>query len=347
MDDNSNDGSLLQEPEMKTAIKSETEALEILASYLKPEHKKVIAPYHESWIKYKYKVWTRHDQSITPPIMASFQHMQDAIYRTYALLVYDNPDIRLLTNEEKESLRLSVKVKKGSSDYDVQNAIDIANVLQQAVNKMSPDQVFNLGIYAIVAIFSATVGKAILQHFLEKRRSELRSKERLAEIEQYKFASENELEKMKVVQEIANNNDIANQILSYSKDVQRETLKAISQTQKAEYYGQSLTPQAAQELSVIGRREQQEDRLDGVFKVLSIDSSKPEVYRPRLESEDGVKKFTAELKNDMLATDVDKIFNALRERKMLFFKLNIEKLDDDINKAHVINVDEIEEDDNP
>jgi len=151
---------------------------------------------------------------------------------------------------------------------------------------------------------------------------------------------------MKIIQEIANNNELANQILSYSKEVQRETLKAISQTKSAEYYGAHLTPAAAAELAIVGKREEQRDRLDGVFKVLSIDSSKPEVYRPRLESEDGVKKFTAELENDMLAANVDKIFNAVRNREMLYFQLNIEKLDGDIKRAHIINVNDIPKDDN-
>lgn len=71
---------------------------------------------------------------------------------------------------------------------------------------MTPDQVFNLGINSIIALFFVTVIKSLLQYSLEKRRAEIKSEERLAEIEQYKFATDKELEKMKIIKEIANNN---------------------------------------------------------------------------------------------------------------------------------------------
>lgn len=53
MVNDSNDGTLLQVPEYTTAITSESEAFDILASFLRPDQKKIISPFYQDWLKYE------------------------------------------------------------------------------------------------------------------------------------------------------------------------------------------------------------------------------------------------------------------------------------------------------
>lgn len=58
-------------------------------------------------------------QTMTPSLMKGFIDLQNAIYRSYAQIKYNEPSILKLSKQEKDELELEVKVIDGSSGFEV------------------------------------------------------------------------------------------------------------------------------------------------------------------------------------------------------------------------------------
>lgn len=103
----------------------------------------------------------KYNQSLTPAIMKtilSIQSTLNGIYKRYT---------GSISKEEKNELEINVQVKEGSSDLYIKIAEQL-DLIREAVQKMTGDQVFSLGITALVTFGFVTLGKKAFDSFDKK-----------------------------------------------------------------------------------------------------------------------------------------------------------------------------------
>ncbi|WP_304223078.1 hypothetical protein [Gracilinema caldarium] len=111
---------------------------------------------------------SKYNQSLTPAIMRSILSIQstlNSIYKCYS---------GSLSKKEKNGLEINVQVKEGSSDLYIKIAEQL-DLIKESVQKMTGDQVFSLGITALITYGLVTLGKKAFDSFDKKVEREISS----------------------------------------------------------------------------------------------------------------------------------------------------------------------------
>lgn len=182
-------------------ISSEDEALALLKQLVEgvtlPESGKVT---FESWPKFVIRIeGADFDNTIPTRIMPTLLELQKEINRIYCLTVYGEDNTRKLTKKDREQLELVVRVDKGSSFYETLLDTSITKALQDAVSKMSPEQLTAVLIVAGLSTTSLFAWKHWLNYKIKAK--ELDHKEN--ELDHSIQLSELEKDKMEIVRKAA------------------------------------------------------------------------------------------------------------------------------------------------
>ena len=133
--------------------------------------------------------------------MKGFIDLQQSIYRSYALVRYNSPNIRALTAEEKSALEIQVKVDEGSSKYEVNFQELFLKFIDLVGGEMEPIHTTTIVLGIGVMYFGSSSLKSYLEHRREVLSSELKNKEQIKLIESRNFADEQETERTKILSE--------------------------------------------------------------------------------------------------------------------------------------------------
>lgn len=211
--------------------------------------------------------------TITPTIMKGLLELQKNIYQSYGLIRYGDANTQRLTKGERDELEINVKVSEGSSNYDINFQELLTTIFSATVGKMTPDAALVLVLGFSLMYFSASSLKTFLDNRKEIRLRDIESEEQRASIEALRFSSEQETKRTEILTQAMNHQPILNTISEQSKDFKTVMLKALSVSESISLQNVEISGDIAQELSINARKTWQDARLDGVFRIYSVDSS--------------------------------------------------------------------------
>lgn len=278
------------------------------------------------------------DSSITAPVMKAFIELQASIYRSFATAKYGVPNPSKLSKEEKKELELVIKVEKGSSIFN----IDAEQLLTNMVEKMNSQEIVACVLVFIVAYFGSSIWKKYLDNRKEERIAESKSKEQKALIEHLTFSSKEETKRTEILSNIVINNPKASTIVALSDDAKAELLKRASSAETFEYQGVTVTGDVAEELGRNARKPSIDIRLDGLYRVLNVDSSDPNEFKVRIRNVRNSEEFTAVVQDNTLElAHIEAIQNGEWQRKLVNMTINAKQRtkDNTIYNAKVIFAD--------
>lgn len=252
-------------------------------------------------------VGKKFHQTITPSVMKGFIDLQNAIYRSYAQIKYNDPSILRLSKQEKDDLELEIKVIDGSSGFgfDPQELFD--RLIGLLADKLNSKHVFVLVLSSIL-LYS---GYQAYNDYLTTQKEV-----RLAEISLEKDVSEKQERLATVALLSGSSNQTTKEVLEQAaafspqvKTIQQEATNAshslIKSAQAADTIDFNngeiqLSGEAAKELSKTSPSKWREVRIDGVFFIINVDSSHAAKRKIRIRNMETQQEILAILENDTL-----------------------------------------------
>lgn len=277
-----------------------------------------------------------YQSTITPPVMKAFLELQQGIYRSYAVAKYNTPYKRL-TNEEKAALEIRVKVEPGSSMFSIDMQQLLERLCHELVGKMDQSTI-------IISVLGAGIiwaGQSMYKHYLDQRadvrKTEIKSEADRALLEQLKFGQEQETKRAEIMAAAFGQNARLQTIANISEDTKAVLIKRSSAADVIEIQGVELTGEVADELVKNARRKSEEIRLDGMYRILNVDSSNPEEFKVKVKCQASGDEFVAKVQDKTLE---GRYLEALKDsewkRKPVRLQVNAKSLDDVIKDAIVI-----------
>lgn len=277
-----------------------------------------------------------YQSTITPPVMKAFLELQQGIYRSYAVAKYNTPHKRL-TNEEKAALEIRVKVEPGSSMFSIDMQQLLERLCHELVGKMDPTTI-------LISVIGAGViwaGQSMYKHYLDQRtdvrKAEIKSEADRALLEQLKFGQEQETKRAEIMAAAFGQNARLQTIANISEDTKAALIKRSASADVIEIQGVELTGEVADELVKNARRKSEEIRLDGMYRILNVDSSNPEEFKVKVKCQASGDEFVAKVQDKTLE---GRYLEALKDsewkRKPVRLQVNAKSLDDVIKDAIVI-----------
>lgn len=251
-------------------------------------------------------VGNKFHQTITPSVMKGFIDLQNAIYRSYAQIKYNDNSILRLTKIEKDELELEIKVINGSSGFDIDWLELLKKIVDNTVGKMNSRQVF-IGVLVLIIAFTGTV---VTNDYLSNQKEV-----RLAEISQEKDANEKR-ERLATIALLSNNTDNKAELLDRAnaaipdttiiadeaKQANHSLIKSAQAAESIDFDNGriKLSGEAAKELSKTSPSKWENVRIDGIYHIINVDSSHSAKRKIRIRNIENQEEILAVLENDTL-----------------------------------------------
>lgn len=286
--------------------------------------------------------------SITPTVMKAFIELQNGLNRAYSVARYGEANASLLTREEKGELEFVVKVEEGSSLFSIDASDTFIQLLERGIRQMNSTQI-TIALLAIsVMYFGTSAFKSYLAHRREQRALEAKESQDLALIEQLKFASAQETERAGIIARLAAREPVVRQIKAIADESKTEVVKKLGQAeticigQDVEFSGDQ-----AEELVKNVRRSSIEARLDGIYRIMAVDSSHPDEFKVTVQATDSGIRFTAVVQEDSVEQKYQRILQKNEWRKTpLFLQINAVRriTDNSIIRAAITKAENLRDD---
>lgn len=251
-------------------------------------------------------VGDKFHQTITPSIMKGFIDLQNAIYRSYAQIKYNDNSIIRLTKIEKDELELEIKVIDGSTGFDIDWLELLKKIVDNTVGKMNSRQAF----IAVLVLILAFAGTIITTDYLSSQKEI-----RLAEISQEKDSNEKR-ERLATIALLSNDNNDKQELLAKASAAIPDTKIITEEAKQANYSliksaqaadsidfnkgSIKLSGEAAKELSKSSPSKWENVRIDGIYHIINVDSSHSAKRKIRIRNLETQEETLAVLENDTL-----------------------------------------------
>lgn len=274
----------------------------------------------------------KFESSLTAKVMEGFIDLQKAVNRAYAKVRYDRATSSVLTDEEKYSLGIVVKVNQGSSIFqiDLQGATE--TFLKGVAGNMNGKQAVITVLGLALTVGSVVSYKSYLEHQRETKQIEITS-----------FLSEQETKRMEIFAEAMT----AQTAIAHAKEDTDEAFNTLLKGAKtAEFFevgGRKVEGDVIQELVRSSRSKSNEVQLNGVCRINKVDSSKPDGFMVEVRFDDG-RLFTAKLEDKFIfRRDAHRklIQEAEWDKKPIYLKMNGKELRGEITQAVIVDVEEV------
>lgn len=229
--------------------------------------------------------------SITPTVMKGFLSLQTALYKSYCIARYQDANPNRLTQEERKALELSIIVDEGSSNFILDVDEWVSKILELIGEKMSSKQIFALILISTILYF----GNSAFTTWIEKEKNiKIKELESDDAFKSLKILAENHKHALEVIQDMARNNPQAREILQISQQAKRDILKSTRDADTVTINNAiEISGEAAELLAKETKEDWQSARLDGYYRLLSVDSSNTEERKARIRKLDTGEEVTA------------------------------------------------------
>ncbi len=275
--------------------------------------------------------------TITPTVMKVFIEFQKAIYKSYAQARYNTGNINKLTKQEKQDLEIVVKVENGSSIFDINAQVILEKMAVNMANSLTGEQVVLITLGLGAMFFTASSIKLFLNNRKEIRSQEVTSEVELRRLEQISALSAQETRRMEILTKAQQREPIIQHIHNYAEDVQNEMLKSFSGATSVQIDGVEFSGEVAGELVKHKRNESVVERLDGVYRVLSVDSSNPLVFKIRVRNTNSLQEFVSTVQDETFESRYKTIIQQAEwNRSPVNLSINAKLIAGEVKEAVVI-----------
>jgi hypothetical protein len=236
--------------------------------------------------------------SLTTPVMEIFVEYQKAVWRSFALIKYNDADISRLTDLERRTLTFEVFVLPGSTDLKASLAKAIDNISKEICQKMTGKQVAYV-VLGLGLIYGATVvAQEYFQNKLEIRKAELNSKEKQDWLSSQKFLIEEDAKKFEALERAFQGSETLRDLDELASVPRQSVLTNVPGGTQMRFQGVEVSGDVANELGRNPRNEARAFVIHGAFSILRVDAQTIDGFRVRLRHEETGEEFTASLKDE-------------------------------------------------
>lgn len=289
-------------------------------------------------------------QTITPSLMKGFIDLQNAIYRSYAQIKYNEPSILKLSKQEKDELELEVRVIDGSSGFEVDIQALFEKLIKLLVGKMTSKHIFILVLSTILLYGGYETYSNYLENQKEIRLAEIAlekdvstKQERLATVALLSDRSENDTKN--VLARAAEFSPQVNNIKEEANNASHSLIKSAQAADSIDFdNGQiKLSGEAAKELTRTPPSQWVNVRIDGIYHVVNVDSSHSAKRKIRIRNIETKQEILAILENDTLD---QKNLNLIQEAEWgynpVYLKVRAKELNGMHKEAQILEAKELE-----
>ena len=281
--------------------------------------------------------------SITAPMMAACQKYQDAIYKIIADAKYQTTDIRYLHDREKTAFQISFIVGPGSTTIDDNLKDLLNNIVPEMIKQMDGDQILIL-VLGLALIFGGTCAfKVWIANKREMQKDALKGSQHQKQLETFEKLSKEETRRSEILAQAIQQSRVLRDSDELAAQVREEYVKAIEATEDTQIQGVMISREQAHSLRATPRRKAETDMMEGVYRVLMIDTSDPEVTHVKIEHVETEQKIAAEFADGILdQAGLDLLTYAAAHRSNVWVKLKVSCMQGIIKKASIGEVHEAE-----
>lgn len=242
------------------------------------------------WPEFSFRLeGAKYDSSLTTKMMEALIELQKNIYRSYAKLYYDDANKRL-TDAEKQKLEILVQVLPGSTDVKAKLAEIIKQFVQGAMDKMEAKHFVIVLTTGILCLTGNTMWKNYLS--VQGEAKNVESKIAL---------SKEETRRMEVFRDAIKEVSYVSAQKADAEEFYNKVLKSAVSADQVHIAGQTIKKAQVEQLLRGTRSTSNEVCLNGVYRILRVDSSKPGLFKVDIQNDFG-KKFPAILDESVLVT---------------------------------------------
>lgn len=290
----------------------------------------------------------KFDNSLTPTVMRGIIELQQALYRSYALAVYNDENPNRLTKQERQRLELRVEIKKGSSLINIDVDQAIGDILTAAVSKMSSGQVVALVILMGLLFFGRTVWVRHIEKSQAIKEKELESDNMRAVLEQMnkqtQILQESNQKTLDVLEKAIEKLPQADQLHRIANQAQNELLRSTKYADIVNVdHAIEMTGESAEYFTQSARKTWQNVRLDGKYRLLKVDSTNVRERKVHLENVATKDVFWATLTDESMdKKHINNLSNAEWSLHPVGLQIVAKSLDGKLKDAQIIGVEQVD-----
>jgi hypothetical protein len=255
---------------VRIIIRSADDAWELLQQALSgqdlPENLTLI---FDGWPTFELNVRGKDWHSTVPTrVMGPLLEVQRDLHRAYANIRYGAPNLRKLSDEERDLLELVVKVEEGSSDYQAPMWEQFTELAKKAVEKMNSRDVVIAVLGAAVVFGGVEINKAWVAVAQEEK-----------QVNQTVELSKQETERLKVFADAVKERPALKEARADFEASQNRLLKTVKPGDTVQLKGVALAGTDAMAITHNERARASDIHLTGTFGVIAIDASKAAGFR--------------------------------------------------------------------
>jgi len=203
---------------------------------------------------------------VMPPIL----DLQKELHRAYCLLKYGEDNVRKLTNDDRDASEIVVNVGDGSSIFEVQLSDQLNNIVGAVLGKMGSQEV----LFAVTSLALLYAGHASWKAWLTHKARE-------KEIDLPLRMSEEETKRTELLSAALVHREPIRVLADGMDEVRNHALYRMKPADRLmiPHSDIALDGGTAARISHAPRVESEEVRIDGEFKIFSVDSGNMSGYR--------------------------------------------------------------------
>jgi len=273
-----------------------------------------------------------YNSTITPDLAAALVDLQHAINRSYARLVHQSADARVLSVDERDSLKFKAKVEKGSSIIEV-NLGDWMEKLSIALaEKMTPEMVV-LSVASVAAVAGGTLAyKAYLRHRSEDKKVEVEMQTRIA-------LSQEETRRQEILTKALSARPELDHARQFFDTARTGLLRGVGDADSVTVSGVQLDNATAHAVARAKRSESREIQLNGTYLILRVDWTQEDEVRLKISDVDSKREFIASFLDQSLGHEqISVLKDAEWKRSPIYLSINATELRGVITTATIVAV---------
>lgn len=270
------------------AIRNEDDAWNFLEKTLKegaPE-----GPFEldfESWPVLEFKIkGDKFESSLTTKVMQGFIDLQKNLNAAYSQLKYNRQNAVGLSAEEREKLEIVVRVDKGSSLFKVDLQPAVSTLLQGIAGKMTGTEI----VVTVLGVSLIAGGVICAKAYFESQRQQ-------KQIDIVPLLSAEETKRMEIFAKAVKQQPKIGAIYEAAEETYNSILKGAADANYLEIGGRKIPQEDVESLIRQQRSRSTDVKLSGMYRILKVDSSKPEGFLVEVRSQDNGQAFTAKIED--------------------------------------------------
>jgi|GEM_PF-5198019 len=278
----------------------------------------------------RYEVTLRgesFDGGVPTRIMPALLDLQRRIDHEYARIKYGDESKRL-SKDDRKSSEIIVRFEKGSTTFVADLWTILNNLAAQAFSRMNGTEIA-LTIFSLAAISGGVVAyKAYLRKLIDQR-----------ELDHRVDLSEQETRRLEIMSKVVNRSPVAQEQVDSFDESRRRLLGALHPDDKLVLGGEPVIDgEIAREAIRRPRRTPIDDRLDGQFLILTVDSGGVEGgFRLKVQRTGTAEELTVQVPEGTLSEEQVTILQSGEwGKRSLFMQMNIKRLDNRITEATLV-----------